>query len=242
MMIRKALIALALGLAVGLVAGGTAAAADTPPAKDAKAKDAAKAATPAKPARGAAPAKGAVPSASDEVAVMQTSKGAMIFEFWEKDAPQTVANFKKLSRQGFYDGTGFHRIIKDFMIQGGDPLSKNASDPNLGTGGPGYTIPDEFNSHKHVAGVLSMAHTIAPNSGGSQFFVMHGAAPALDGKYTAFGHLIRGMDVLEKIANTPCGKNPMMPGENSKPLEWTKIVSIKIQPRSVALGGAAAKE
>jgi peptidyl-prolyl cis-trans isomerase B (cyclophilin B) len=153
-----------------------------------------------------------------------------------------VANFKKLARQGFFDGTGFHRIIKNFMIQGGDPLSKNPSEPNLGTGSPGYTIPDEFNKHKHVPGVLSMAHSAAPNSGGSQFFIMHGTASALDGKYTAFGRLVRGMDVLNKIANTPCAPNPMMPGETSKPTEWTKIVSVKIESRAVALGEKGATE
>jgi peptidyl-prolyl cis-trans isomerase B (cyclophilin B) len=238
-MLRKALTALALGVFAGFLAAGTAHAEETAQGKDAKAKDA-KTEAAAKPAKAAA--KAATKGASDEVAVMQTSKGTMVIEFWEKDAPQTVANFKKLAKQGFYDGTGFHRIIKNFMIQGGDPLSKNPNDPNLGTGSPGYTIPDEFNSHKHVPGVLSMAHSAAPNSGGSQFFIMHGTASSLDGKYTAFGHLIRGMDVLNKIADTPCGPNPMMPGENSKPKEWTKIISVKIEPRAVALGGGEAKK
>jgi peptidyl-prolyl cis-trans isomerase B (cyclophilin B) len=233
-MFRKALTLLALGVFAGFIAAGTARAADTPPAKDAKAKE-------TKAPKAATTAKTATKAAADEVAVMETSKGKIVVEFWEKDAPQTVANFKKLARQGFYDGTGFHRIIKGFMIQGGDPLSKNPNDPNLGTGNPGYTIPDEFNKHKHVPGVLSMAHSAAPNSGGSQFFIMDGVAPSLDGKYTAFGHVIQGMDVVRKIADTPCGPNPMMPGENSKPAEWTKIVSVKIEPRAVALGGGAAK-
>jgi len=164
----------------------------------------------------------------------------MVAEFWEKDAPQTVANFKKLARQGFYNGTGFHRIMKGFMIQGGDPNSKNPNAPDLGTGGPGYNINDEFNSHLHVKGVLSMAHTSAPNSGGSQFFIMHGTSPGLDGKYTAFGHLIAGMDVLDKIANTPTGPNPGMAGENSKPLEWTTIKSVRIIPRAAYTASAAA--
>src|SRR5437762_1987019 len=86
----------------------------------------------------------------NEVAVMETSKGRMVVEFWDKDAPATVANFKKLARQGFYDGTGFHRILKGFMIQGGDPNSKNPTASNLGSGGPGYNINDEFNAHEHV--------------------------------------------------------------------------------------------
>jgi peptidyl-prolyl cis-trans isomerase B (cyclophilin B) len=189
------------------------------------------AATP--PAEKAA-AKAAKPAAKpmNEVAVMETSKGRMVVEFWEKDAPQTVANFKKLARQGYFDGTGFHRIIKGFMIQGGDPKSKNPSATDLGTGGPGYTIKDEFNSHPHVKGVLSMANTGTPNSSGSQFFVMHGTSPNLDGHYTAFGHLIAGMDVLDKIANSPTGPNPSMPGENSKPMEWTTLKGMKIMSKA----------
>src|SRR5688572_5547381 len=120
-----------------------------------------------------ASAKGAA-GASDEVAVMETTKGKMVVEFWDKEAPQTVANFKKLARQGFYDGTGFHRIIKGFMIQGGDPKSKNPKASDLGTGDPGYKIKDEFSSKKHVPGVISMANSGTPNSAGSQFFLMHG--------------------------------------------------------------------
>lgn len=196
----------------------------------------------------AAKKKAAVRSAGnpDEVAVMETTKGRMVVEFWPADAPKTVANFKKLARSGFYNGTGFHRIIAGFMVQGGDPKSKNPKAPDLGTGGPGYTIPDEFNNHKHEKGVLSMAHTAEPNSGGSQFFLMHGSAPFLDHKYTAFGHVIEGMDVVDAIANVRTGPNPMMPGENSKPLEWVTLKSVKIMPRAAAMGGAktaaAAKE
>jgi len=187
-------------------------------------------------------AKPAAKASANEVAVLETSKGRMVVEFWDKEAPQTVANFKKLARQGFYDGTGFHRIIKGFMIQGGDPKSKNPNAPDLGTGGPGYTINDEFNAHKHVKGVLSMANTGTPNSAGSQFFVMHGTASSLDGHYTAFGHLISGMDVLEKIANSPTVANPSMPGETSKPSDWTVLKSVKIVPRASALAGSPAKK
>jgi peptidyl-prolyl cis-trans isomerase B (cyclophilin B) len=181
-------------------------------------------------------------ASTDEVAVMETTKGRMVFEFWSKDAPKTVANFKTLARKGFFDGTGFHRIMKGFMIQGGDPKSKNPKAADLGTGGPGYTIPDEFNAHKHVKGVLSMAHSDAPNSGGSQFFIMDGSQSSLDGKYTAFGHLIEGMNVLSDIASTPTGGNMMMGGEKSKPLEWTTVKSVKIVPRSslAKAGGAPA--
>jgi peptidyl-prolyl cis-trans isomerase B (cyclophilin B) len=211
--------------ALGVLMAGAAWAAE-PEAKAPAAKPAAKAAKPAKPA--------------DDVAVFETSKGRMVAEFWEKDAPQTVANFKKLARQGFYNGTGFHRIMKGFMIQGGDPNSKNPNAPDLGTGGPGYNINDEFNAHPHVKGVLSMAHTAAPNSGGSQFFIMHGTSPGLDGKYSAFGHLIAGMDVLDKIANTPTGPNPGMAGENSKPLDWTTLKAVRIIPRAAYTASAAA--
>jgi peptidyl-prolyl cis-trans isomerase B (cyclophilin B) len=211
--------AILLGATLGVFVMGTAWAADDMAAK-------APAKTPAKPAAKAAK------SASDEVAILDTSKGRMVVEFWAKDAPQTVENFKKLARQGYYDGTGFHRIIKGFMIQGGDPKSKNANAPDLGTGGPGYTIKDEFNSHQHVKGVLSMANTGTPNSAGSQFFIMHGTSPNLDGHYTAFGHLISGMDVLDKIANSPTASNPSMPGENSKPAEWTMLKSVKIMSKA----------
>ena len=222
---RCALLGAALSMLVVVAAFADDAAAPAPAAKTAK--PAAKA---AKPAKG-----------MEEVAVLETSKGRMVAEFWEKDAPKTVANFKKLARQGFYDGTGFHRIIKGFMIQGGDPNSKNPNASNLGTGGPGYTISDEFNAHPHVKGVLSMANTGTPNSAGSQFFVMHGTAASLDGHYTAFGHLISGMEVLDKIANSQTGPNPSMPGENSKPVEWTTLKSVKIMTKAAytaSLGGA----
>jgi peptidyl-prolyl cis-trans isomerase B (cyclophilin B) len=229
-MVSKAIRCALFGAALSMLVAGAASADDAvtkAPAAKAVAKPAAKAAKPAP--KGMA----------DEVAVMETSKGRMVAEFWEKDAPKTVANFKKLARQGFFDGTGFHRIIKGFMIQGGDPNSKNPSAPNLGTGGPGYTIADEFNSHPHVKGVLSMANTGTPNSAGSQFFVMHGTASSLDGHYTAFGHLIAGMDVLDKIANSQTGPNPSMPGENSKPIDWTTLKSVKIMPRNAWQATAA---
>ena len=133
-------------------------------------------------------------ASSGEVAVMETTKGRMVIEFWDKEAPQTVDNFKKLARQGYFDGTGFHRIIKGFMIQGGDPKSKNPKAPDLGTGDPGYKIKDEFNSHKHVAGVLSMANSGTPNSAGSQFFIMDGAAPFLDSSRKLDSTLLPAID------------------------------------------------
>ncbi len=170
-------------------------------------------------------------NSSREVAVMETSKGTMVIEFWSDVAPNTVENFKKLAKQDFYNGTAFHRIMKGFMIQGGDPNTKDpAKESSYGTGGPGYTIKAEFNDRKHVRGVLSMARSAAPDSAGSQFFICHGNASFLDNKYTAFGQVLRGDDVLEKIAATPVG--PSSRGEPSKPKERVEVKSVKIMPLS----------
>jgi peptidyl-prolyl cis-trans isomerase B (cyclophilin B) len=163
-----------------------------------------------------------------EVAVIKTTEGDMILEFWPDVAPKTVENFKKLAKQGFYDGTCFHRVIKGFMIQGGDPNTKDpAQEPAWGTGGPGYQIKAEFNDRSHVRGVLSMARSSNPDSAGSQFFICHGTARFLDRQYTAFGKVIKGDDVLEKIANTPV---TMHRGEQSKPSVRVNVESIKIVP------------
>jgi peptidyl-prolyl cis-trans isomerase B (cyclophilin B) len=139
----------------------------------------------------------------NEVAVIKTTEGEMVVEFWPDVAPKTVENFKTLANKGYYDGTAFHRVIKDFMIQGGDSLTK---DPNAesrwGTGDPGYKIKAEFNDRPHTRGVLSMARSNDPDSAGSQFFICHGNPRFLDRQYTAFGKLIKGDDVLEKIATT----------------------------------------
>jgi len=165
----------------------------------------------------------------NEVAVMTTTAGEMVIEFWSDVAPKTVENFKKLAREGFYDGQAFHRIIKGFMIQGGDPLTKDAkNEGRFGTGGPGYTIKAEFNERSHQRGVLSMARSQDPDSAGSQFFICHGNASFLDRKYTAFGKVIQGDDVLEKIANTPVGRSNS--GENSKPMQRVGLESVKIVP------------
>jgi peptidyl-prolyl cis-trans isomerase B (cyclophilin B) len=161
---------------------------------------------------------------SNEVAVIKTSEGDMVAEFWPDVAPKTVENFKKLARQGFYDGTAFHRVIKGFMIQGGDPLTKDESKrASWGTGDPGYKIAAEFNEKSHTRGVLSMARSNDPNSAGSQFFICHGAPTFLDRQYTAFGKLIKGDEVLEKIATTKTG-----PGD--RPLKRINVESIKIVP------------
>ena len=162
--------------------------------------------------------------AEKEVAVITTSEGEMVAEFWPEVAPETVANFKKLAREGFYDGTAFHRVIKGFMIQGGDPLTKDESKQSRwGTGDPGYKIKAEFNEKSHTRGVLSMARSQDPNSAGSQFFICHGDPKFLDRQYTTFGKLIKGDDVLEKIATTPTTPP-------DRPVKRMNVESIKIVP------------
>jgi peptidyl-prolyl cis-trans isomerase B (cyclophilin B) len=168
-------------------------------------------------------------SNANEVAVIKTSEGEMVLQFWKDAAPNTIENFKKLARSGLYDGTIFHRIVKDFMIQGGDPLSKDpAKESSYGTGGPGYKIKAEFNDHSHERGVISMAREPDPNSAGSQFFICLAAVPRLDHQYTTFGKLIKGDDVLGKIGNTEVTRNS--DGEMSKPTKRIVTESIKIVP------------
>jgi peptidyl-prolyl cis-trans isomerase B (cyclophilin B) len=168
-------------------------------------------------------------STSNEVAVIKTSDGEMVVQFWTDAAPNTIDNFKKLARQDFYKGTIFHRIIKGFMIQGGDPNSKDPSKENsYGEGGPGYQIKAEFNDHSHERGVLSMARASDPDSAGSQFFICLAPIHRLDHQYTTFGKLIKGDDVLDKIGNTPVERNAQ--GETSKPTKRVVIESVKIVP------------
>ncbi len=162
------------------------------------------------------------------VAVLKTNLGEMVLEFWPDVAPKHVENFITLANKGFYDGTAFHRVIKGFMIQGGDPLTKDESQSaRWGTGDPGYKIKAEFNKRPHVRGVLSMARSQNPDSAGSQFFICHGSPSFLDGQYTAFGKLIEGDDVLEKIATTPTA-----PGD--RPLTRVTLESVKIVPADSA--------
>ncbi len=147
-----------------------------------------------------------VSNTNNEVAVIKTVAGEMVIEFWPDVAPKTVENFKTLAKKGFYDGTAFHRIIKGFMIQGGDPLTKDETKQNRWvTGDPGYKIKAEFNERSHKRGVISMARSQDPDSAGSQFFICHGDPSFLDRQYTAFGKLIQGDDVLEKLATTKTG-------------------------------------
>jgi peptidyl-prolyl cis-trans isomerase B (cyclophilin B) len=147
-------------------------------------------------------------------AKMNTTKGPIELELFDEDAPKTVENFKKLSRDGFYDGVIFHRVIPEFMIQGGDP-------EGTGTGGPGYTFEDEINPHKIIRGALAMANA-GPNTNGSQFFIVTtGAAPWLDGKHTVFGEVTAGMDTVDAIESLPTDSR-------DRPLEPPKIESIEV--------------
>ena len=147
-------------------------------------------------------------------ATMKTSEGDIVLELFDEDAPKTVSNFKKLASEGFYDGLIFHRVIDDFMIQGGCPQG-------TGTGGPGYTFEDEINPHKVVRGALAMANA-GPNTNGSQFFIVTTEeAPWLDGKHTVFGEVRDGMDVVERIGTTETDAR-------DRPVEPIGITSIEL--------------
>lgn len=143
------------------------------------------------------------PKDGDEVGVITTSMGTIVVKFFPDKAPKHVENFKKLANDKFYDGTQFHRVIPGFMIQGGDPNTKGTDKSTYGTGGPGWTVKAEFNDVKHERGILSMARAQDPDSAGSQFFIMVKEYPSLDHQYSAFGKVVTGMDVVDKIVNTP---------------------------------------
>ena len=148
-------------------------------------------------------------------AIMETDQGTIELEFWPDVAPKTVANFLKLAREGFYNGLIFHRVIPGFMIQGGCPQG-------TGTGGPGYQIKAEFGARKHKRGVISMARSAHPDSAGSQFFLMHADSPHLDGPYSAFGQITKGIEVVDKIVALPRGAN-------DRPKQPPKIVKMTVQ-------------
>ena len=135
-----------------------------------------------------------------KTATFDTSKGTIVVDLFDEEAPETVKNFEKLANAEFYDGTRFHRVIPNFTVQGGDPYSKDPTDRRAGTGGPGYKIKceTERNTHKHVAGTLSMAHA-GKDTGGSQFFICHSPQPHLDKVHTVFGQVKTGMDVVNAI-------------------------------------------
>ncbi len=156
-------------------------------------------------------------------ATLHTTKGDIVIEFLSIDAPKTVENFTKLAQAGFYDGTKFHRVIKGFMIQGGDPLSKDdAMSARWGTGGPGYQFADEIRANnQNAVGTISMANS-GPNTNGSQFFINTAANNFLDSKHTTFGKVVSGMDVVAAIEATPVGSN-------DRPATPMVITSITLQ-------------
>ena len=164
----------------------------------------------------------ATTDASDnEVAVIETRLGDIELELQNDIAPGHVKNFKDLAGKGFYDGTTFHRVIPGFMIQGGDPNTKSDDRSTHGMGGPGYTIKAEFSSKPHNRGVLSMARSQDPDSAGSQFFIVVKDSSFLDNQYTAFGHVTKGMDVVDKIVNVPRDSR-------DNPEEKVEMKSVKI--------------
>jgi peptidyl-prolyl cis-trans isomerase B (cyclophilin B) len=168
---------------------------------------------------------------TNEVAVIKTSEGEMTVEFWKDAAPETIANFKKLARAEFYNGTVFHRVVQGFMIQGGDPNSKDpAKESSYGTGDAGYKIKAEFNDHGHERGVISMARSTDPNSASCQFFICLAPVHRLDHQYTTFGKLIKGEDVLDKIGDTETTTGS--DGARSKPVKRIAIEKIEIVPAS----------
>jgi peptidyl-prolyl cis-trans isomerase B (cyclophilin B) len=159
-----------------------------------------------------------------EVAVIETTLGNIELEFLVSKAPKHVKNFKKLAAKGFYDGTTFHRVIPGFMIQGGDPNTKSDDRSKHGMGGPGFTIKAEFNDTPHDRGILSMARSSDPDSAGSQFYIVVDESHFLDNNYTAFGRVIKGMKIVDKIVNVPRD-------QKDNPKSRVEMKSVKIVKR-----------
>ena len=153
--------------------------------------------------------------------VVNTNLGNIQFELLSDIAPETVRNFIKLAKSGFYDGTLFHRVIPKFMIQGGDPNTKESDKSTWGTGGPGYNMKAEFNSRSHLRGIVSMARSSDPDSAGSQFFIVTSDSTFLDREYTVFGQVVDGMEVADKIVNLPRD-------DNDCPLQEAKMIQVTI--------------
>ena len=154
-------------------------------------------------------------------AIVNTNLGNIQFELLSDIAPETVRNFIKLAKSGFYDGTLFHRVIPKFMIQGGDPITKESDKSTWGTGGPGYNMKAEFNSRSHLRGIVSMARSSDPDSAGSQFFIVTSDSTFLDREYTVFGQVADGMEVADKIVNLPRDGNDC-------PLQEAKMLQVTI--------------
>ncbi len=174
-----------------------------------------------------------VPSGPMQGVLVIQDMGEIVFEFLPELAPGTVANFQKLAREGFYAGTTFHRIIPGFMIQGGDPNSKNDNPRDDGTGGPGYQIKAEFSDEPHERGILSMARSRSPDSAGSQFFIVTHKSEHLDGKYTVFGRVTRGMEVVDRMSRVETDKYGDE-GPKDRPIKDVVIEEIRIEPLELA--------
>ncbi len=152
---------------------------------------------------------------------IETNFGKISFKLIPELAPETVRNFEKLAKDGFYDGTLFHRVLPGFMIQGGDPNTKTDNKSSWGTGGPGYNINAEFSSRSHLRGIVSMARSQDPNSAGSQFFIVTSDSTFLDRQYTVFGEVTEGMDIADKIVN-------LEKDGNDCPLEKTQMIRVTV--------------
>lgn len=153
---------------------------------------------------------------------IETKFGNILFKLLPDLAPETVRNFEKLAKDGFYDGTLFHRVIPGFMIQGGDPNTKTSNKGSWGMGGPGYTVKAEFNSRSHLRGIVSMARAQDPDSAGSQFFIVTTDSTFLDRQYTVFGEVIEGIEVADKIVN-------LQRDQNDCPLEEAKMLHVTVE-------------
>jgi peptidyl-prolyl cis-trans isomerase B (cyclophilin B) len=154
--------------------------------------------------------------------IINTNFGKISFKTFPDLAPETVRNFEKLAKEGFYNGTFFHRVIPGFMIQGGDPNTKGGEKSTWGTGGPGYSLKAEFSSRSHLRGIVSMARSQDPDSAGSQFFIVTADSTFLDRQYTVFGEVIEGMEVAEKIVN-------LQRDNNDCPLEEAKMLQVVVE-------------
>lgn len=154
--------------------------------------------------------------------IIDTNLGKISFKLLPEIAPETVRNFEKLARDGFYNGTLFHRVIPGFMIQGGDPNTKSPNKSSWGMGGPGHTIKAEFNSRSHLRGIVSMARAQDPDSAGSQFFIVTSDSTFLDRQYTVFGEVLEGMDVADKIVN-------LERDGNDCPLKEAKMLRVTVE-------------
>ena len=180
------------------------------------------------------------PLTENDIVIMETQMGHMKLKLFSDIAPEHSLNFKKLANSGFYDGTTFHRIIPNFMIQGGDILSRDANKKNDGTGNPGWTVNAEFNKIEHKRGILSMARSADPNSAGSQFFICVADAPHLNGKYTAFVKVIDNIDIIDNIVNSPTDysnikkscKDAIPKGQDPK--EWVTLIDPKTRKKLFA--------